>query len=188
MVKNFGGNKGKKIARKDHHQKESSLHLSKDKEFEVYAQVIKNYGNNMVEVILIDGTTRKCRIPGKFIRRKRDNNITVGTWLLVGKDEFYLGNSSSGKTMSSSVLAVYNNDDKIKLQNNETSVDWNIFITNDSKTLGSYESETSGYDVIQFSDEKTQEYKDLINSQIDATKSGIINSIIYGKEIDIDDI
>ena len=89
MVKNFGGNKSKKMGRK--FVKEQADHgvglktrLSEDP-CEVYAAVAKEYGNGRVLVKCVDGEERIMIIRKKFKGRgKRDNIIRVGTWVLVG--------------------------------------------------------------------------------------------------------
>jgi hypothetical protein len=188
MVKNVGGgNKSKGFARKNFVKKDHALRVSEDED-EVYAQVSKIYGGTMCQVITIDGTEMLCHIRGKFRGRgKRDNFIGNGTWLLVGKREWEK-ESAKGKLLNCDVIEVYNDADKIKLKNNLTSVDWSIFITNDSKMVGS--SEALDNDDIQFSDEKTQEYQDLINAQVAAAQLGKSTTITDddGEIIDVDDI
>ena len=191
MVKNVGGgNKSKGFARKNFAKKDHALRVSQEED-EVYAQVTKIYGGTMCQVITIDGDEMLCHIRGKFRGRgKRDNFIGNGTWLLVGKREWEK-EAAKGKLLNCDVIEVYNDADKIKLKNNVTSVNWHIFIANDSKTLGSSETEGALDDVIEFADEKTQEYQELINAQVAAAHSGKANIIIStddGEEIDVDDI
>ena len=189
MVKNVaGGNKSKGFARKNFVKKDHALRTSED-EAEVYAQVTKIFGGTMCQVSTIDGTQMLCHIRGKFRGRgKRDNFIGNGTWLLVGKREWEK-EASKGKLMNCDVIEVYNDADKIKLKNNLTSVDWSLFVTNDSKMIGSDETDGILNDTIEFADEKTQEYQDLINSQVTAAQAGKSNIITDdGEIIDVDDI
>jgi Rod binding domain-containing protein len=79
--------------------------------------------------------------------------------------------------------------DKNKLKNNITTVDWSLFISNDSKTISSMEDTVDTDKDVIFTDEKTQEYQELIEQQLAATKSGIKTSLITNDvEINVDDI
>jgi len=189
MVKNVtGGNKSKGFARKNFVKKDCALRVSQD-EAELYAQVTKVFGGSACQVTTLEGTQMLCHIRGKFRGRgKRDNFIGNGTWLLVGKREWEK-EAVKGKLLNCDVIEVYNDSDKNKLKNNLTSVNWSLFITNDSKMIGSGESEVHEDEFI-FSDEKTEEYKELIELQLasaQAGKSTIINTD-DGEEIDVDDI
>ena len=90
MVKNTkGGKNAKKFGRKFSNQGGPSiLRMSKDPA-EVYACCSKIYGGANIEVKCVDGVDRLCIMRNKFRGRgKRDNVISVGTWLLVGLREF----------------------------------------------------------------------------------------------------
>ena len=132
-----------------------------------------------------------CHIRGKFRGRgKRDNFIGNGTWLLVGKREWEK-EASKGKLLNCDVIEVYNDSDKIKLKNNITTVDWTLFITNDTKIIGSVSSEYKETDLgIVFTDEKTQEYQELIETQVAAAQAGrsVIITTDDGDIVDVDDI
>lgn len=191
MVKNVsGGNKSKGFARKNITKKDNALRSSEDED-ELYAQVTKIFGGTMCEVISIDGTNMLCHIRGKFRGRgKRDNFIGNGTWLLVGKREWEK-EASKGKLLNCDVIEVYNDSDKIKLKNNITTVDWTLFITNDTKIIGSVSSEYKETDLgIVFTDEKTQEYQELIETQVAAAQAGrsVIITTDDGDIVDVDDI
>jgi initiation factor 1A len=190
MVKNFGGNKAKGFARKSFAKNDNALRISQE-EAELYAQVTKVYGGKMCQVTTIDGIEMLCHIRGKFSGRgKRDNFIGNGTWLLVGKREWEKENDlPAGKLLNCDVIEVYNEGDKNKLKNNITTVNWSPFINNDTKTLGNeVEDCNTGF---TFSDEKTQEYQELIESQIRSSQQTGTASIITtddGVIIDVDDI
>ena len=191
MVKNVsGGNKSKGFARKNITKKDNALRSSEDED-ELYAQVTKIFGGTMCEVISIDGTNMLCHIRGKFRGRgKRDNFIGNGTWLLVGKREWEK-EASKGKLLNCDVIEVYNDSDKIKLKNNITTVDWTLFITNDTKIIGSVSSEYKETDLgIVFTDEKTQEYQEFIETQVAAAQAGrsVIITTDDGDIVDVDDI
>ena len=189
MVKNVsGGNKSKGFARKNLVKKDNSLRISED-DAEVYAQVTKIFGGSMCQVITLDGCEMLCHIRGKFRGRgKKDNFIGNGSWLLVGLREWEK-EAKEGKLLNCDVIEVYNDGDKIKLTNNITSINWTLFINNDTRKHGVDDSQDNTG--IVFADEKTQEYQDLIESQVEAARSGIKSTSITtddGVVIDVDDI
>lgn len=190
MVKNtVGGSKHKGFARKNNVIKNhnNALRVSED-EAELYAQVMKIYGGASCQVINLKGESLLCHIRGKFRgRSKRDNFIGNGTWLLVGLREWEK-EPAPGKLLNCDVIEVYSDADKNRLKNNITNVNWSVFVNNDNKLFTSKENEED--DGIVFTDEKTQEYEELIEAQIDYSSKGI-NHIITtddGEEVDVDDI
>ena len=87
MVKNKkGGSRHKKQASKNTRDVSFNTKLRKAKEDgEMYARVIKMNGNGMADVICNDGVTRLLIIRRKFRgRNRRDNQVSLGTMLLVG--------------------------------------------------------------------------------------------------------
>lgn len=188
MVKNSGGNKAKGFARKSFAKTDRQLRVSTDPE-EVYAQVTKVLGGMMCQVITLEGTEMLCHIRGKFRGRgKRDNFIGNGTWMLVGKREWEK-ESVNGKLLNCDVIEVYSDSDKNKLKNTMTSVNWSLFVGNDSKMFGNeVVDDDSGF---VFSDEKTQEYQELIDAHVKSTIKNGESKIITtddGEDIDVDDI
>jgi len=187
MVKNAGGNKAKGFARKSFGKHDNELRISQDPA-ELYAQVIKIYGGKNCQVTTIDGTEMLCHIRGKFSGRgKRDNFIGNGTWMLVGTREWE--KEADGKLLNCDVIEVYNDNDKIKLKNNITTVNWSRFIGNDNRMVGA-EEEQEGSFGFEFGDEKTQEYQALIEAQMKAAKAGGASIIDTddGNFINVDDI
>jgi translation initiation factor IF-1 len=191
MVKNVGGgNKSKGFARKNFVKKDTLLRVSED-EAEIYAQVTKMCGGRICLVIAINGVEMVCHIRGKFAGRgKRDNFIETGTWLLVGLREWEK-EKSVDKPQNCDIIEVYSNEDKNKLKNNITDVNWNLFIMNDNKQTGGNVKTNECDDGITFADEKTQEFQELIEIQSSLSKTGVSSSIITtddGEVIDVDDI
>ena len=187
MVKNFGGNKAKGFARKSFAKTDKDLRISQEPD-EIYAQVTKIFGGKNCQVTTLDGTEMLCHIRGKFSGRgKRDNFIGNGTWMLVGKREWE--KEAEGKLLNCDVIEVYNDNDKIKLKNNITSVNWSRFIGNDTRMLGAEEDEAPEIG-FSFGDEKTQEYQAIIEAQMKASKRGGASIIDTddGDVIDVDDI
>lgn len=190
MVKNAtGGNKSKGQARKFITAKPSNkLRVSEDP-CEVYSQVTKTLGNGMCHVISVDNVTRLCHIRGKFRGRgKRDNFIGNGSWVLVGLREWDLDKTDTKKLTSCDLLEVYGALEKERLKSTVHGVDWATFISNDSKNTNTEKVD----DIIDFMDDGTEEYQELIEAQVAATKLSTGKNIIIntddGDEIDVDDI
>jgi translation initiation factor IF-1 len=178
MVKNnFGGNKSKGFARKNMVKSTTRLRLAKE-EGEIYAQAVKVMGGNIASVIDIYGNPLRAHIRGKFRGRgKHDNFIGPGTWLLVGLHNWQ---DKSGDIKDCDILEVYGETDKTRLKNSVTNIDWNKFVTNDSKTTD--DKDELG---IEFADESTHEYQQLIAS---LTNNTTTKTIITDEEVDVDDI
>lgn len=87
------------------------------------------------------------------------------------------------------MIEVYSQSDKERLKNIVNNVNWSLFITNDTKSINSSLTDSAASD-IQFSDNKTQEYEELIAASLAETSSGKNNIITTddGDEIDVDDI
>lgn len=186
MVKNStGGNKSKGFARKNLIKRDTTLRVAHE-EGEIYAQAVKVMGGNIASAIDIEGNPLRAHIRGKFRGRgKRDNFIGPGTWLLVGLHGWESEKSKPTDIRNCDILEVYNDSDKTRLKNSVTSINWTKFITNDNKTIVSeHHDDDSG---IQFTDEATEEYENIIAAQ--ATE-GARNNIIMdnGEEINVDDI
>ena len=191
MVKNTGGNKAKGFARKNMIKGTTTLRVSEDPA-EIYAQAIKISGGSMCRVHDLKGQEMNCHIRGKFRGRgKRDNLIVPGTWLLVGLREWEQ-EPSPGKLLNCDLIEVYSDNDKIKLKNSVTFVDWSPFIANDTRMIGSisYGSGGDATNDIEFADDKTQEYQALIEAHLADSKSGKSTIIATedGEEINVDDI
>jgi translation initiation factor IF-1 len=192
MVKNTsGGSKTKNQARK-HVTKPPTAYLRvSEDESEVYAQAVKILGGSICSVIDINGKPMSCHIRGKFRGRgKRDNFISPGTWLLVGVWDWENRDketNSKGKLLNCDLLEVYNDTDKAKLKNSITNVNWTLFINNDLKTIAMTNKDDAD-DGLVFSDERTQEYEDLISAQIARGKKSTIIEETECDEINVDDI
>jgi translation initiation factor 1A len=189
MVKNTtGGSKTKGQGRKFITAKSNNaLRLSHD-ESELYAQVTKVLGGAMCHVVCIDDKTRLCHIRGKFRGRgKRDNFVGNGTWILVGLREWEAGKSSSSdKLENCDLLEVYNELDKDRLKSTVINVNWNNFIVNDNKNSKTTDESSN---LFEFSDEKTEEYRQLIDAQVTESRAGNLAIISDdGELINVDDI
>ena len=151
MVKNStGGNKSKGFARKNLVKRDTALRVAKE-EGEIYAQAVKIMGGSIASVIDIEGNPLRAHIRGKFRGRgKRDNFIGPGTWLLVGLHDWQTS-SKPGDVKECDILEVYSDTDKNRLKNSVTTVNWDVFISNDTKTIGTTEDEGVD-DGIEFAD------------------------------------
>ena len=115
MVKNNGGNKAKKFASKSFNVPQKATRFAIDSG-EVYAIINKILGGNMCEVLCIDGIIRNCIIRGKFSgKRKRDNILTRGKWVLVGLRDWEI---TAKEKQKCDLLEVYTDVDKEKLIKN----------------------------------------------------------------------
>lgn len=167
MVKNVKGGNHKNQARKHNTSNDKKLRLKKD-DLELYAYVVTKPGGNKLNVFCMDGKTRMCTIPGKFINRgRRDNMIEKGSWLLVGLRDW-----ESKERGNCDLLEVYNDSEKTKLKNN-VNENWSIFMPKDSAPV----------DDIHFTDDY-EEQQETIRNEI-VTSSQFVD---MGEEIDYDDI
>ena len=164
---------------------------------EMYAVCTKLYGQGHIEVVCHDNKSRLCVIRKKFKGRgKRDNSVTVGTWLLIGKREFEV--RAADKKEKCDLLEVYRDNDKIALQQHENDIPWSVL-----KSQAPEGTEAEEDDVFQFVDERTMKYNEMLEENIkhnddndDNDSKGAAclegdddDSIGFGKnEIDIDDI
>ena len=154
MVKNQGGgNKAKKFSNKSFNISDRATRFSSE-EGEKYAVVQKMMGNNICEVLCIDGKIRNCIIRGKFSGRgRRDNRLSRGIWVLIGLRDWEISSKDKEKC---DLLEVYNDNDKERLIKNST--------FNFRAFLG-INSEEDNSDFVKF----VNENEELINS--DSEKS-----------------
>ena len=114
MVKNTtGGCKTKGNARKFSapNLTRSAIRLSKNK-FEIYACVVKYFGQGRCSVKTVNDEELSCVIRNKFKGRSKHNNlISVGTILLVGLRDW-----ETPPYKICDVLEVYDNDDYNQLK------------------------------------------------------------------------
>ena len=116
MVKNLkGGNKAKKGRTFG-----PSIFRPAKEEGELYATVIKNMGNGILEVQCIDGEKRQCILRKKFIGRQRDV-LTVGSWILVGLRDW------ETKSTKCDLLEIYTPIDVERLLT--TNGNWSVLMT-----------------------------------------------------------
>jgi initiation factor 1A len=192
MVKNTGGNKTKGQARKfantaDNKYDNRNLRESTD-ELEIYAQVEKVLGNGMYNVMCLDQKNRLCHSAGKFKgRNKKDNFVSLGTWLLVGLREYESGGSNK-KLQNCDLLEVYTDIEKERLKTS-TKTDWAAFIQNDDKNSFTSKKVSDSSEGYNFSDAKTTEYQELMQAELlKPVEKREIVTVAGGDEIDVSDI
>tara|TARA_Y100000992_G_scaffold35921_1_gene20141 strand:- start:4070 stop:4627 length:558 start_codon:yes stop_codon:yes gene_type:complete len=185
MVKNFGGNKSKKLARKvvsaprDNKLRTPNL----DEPDEQFACVSKMLGNGMCHVLCADQITRLCIIRNKFRgRSKRDNTLIPGSFVLIDVRSWESINEQ--KIQKCDLLEVYNKSEMDRLKDTIT-FDWNIF-----KGIGTHDTDQlndTDNDIFAFTDNDTTELEQDIRNN---TKTTINESSILEDydDIDIDDI
>ena len=133
MVKNTkGGKNSKKIARKNVTVPSAKTMRYVVEEGELYGTVVKHYGGQC-QVMTIDGELRLCIVRGKFKgRQRRDNNISLGSWVIVGLRDWEM--RADGKKKCD-LLYVYNDIEKENLKQN-TRVNFSELNKANSETIG----------------------------------------------------
>ncbi len=187
MVKNFGGNKSKKLARKViSAPRDNKLRLPDSSQpDEQFACVSKMLGNGMCHVVCGDQKTRLCIIRNKFRgRSKRDNTLKPGTYLLI--DVRSWESVVAGKIQKCDLLEVYNEGEKSRLEDT-ISFNWSIF--KGIGVNGEDKSQTDDNDIFEFVEGKDIEMENDILKNAKETLQEQENILgDYEDEIDIDDI
>lgn len=88
MVNNKHGGKHKHLARKHNTEEKTFNTRMKKDSMEHYGFVEKNLGNGHFDVLCDDDVLRRCRLPGAFKKKKRDNYVAVKGFVLIGKYDF----------------------------------------------------------------------------------------------------
>jgi len=116
MVKNAGGNKAKKQARKTVGGLNTTTQNVRytAEPGEIYAVIEKIYGGKTCQVMCEDGVSRRCTIRRKFSSaRKGDNAIAPGTWIMAG---LYDWEKRADGTQTCDMLEVYSSGERDKLK------------------------------------------------------------------------
>jgi hypothetical protein len=117
MVKNSGGNKSKKVARKNVSSTTTQDVRKAADASEMYASVIKIYSSQRCSVLGADGNTYQCTIRGKFLKNKRSGDGLInGAWVLIG---FYDWEVRADGSKKCDLLEIYSNMEKDKLKQME---------------------------------------------------------------------
>ena len=177
MVKNLGGNKSKRGARK-HTQPATHTNTRKAvEEGEVYGSVTNVFGNGRAEVMCIDGNRRLLMIRKKFKgRNKRDNTIGKGTWVLAGKREWEVRGTNDKEVCD--LLEVYSATDVENLKNSVV-CDWRVLASEKDTALVQDEE-------LVFEDDRTQHYAEIMDNAETADIGSALDWL--DEDVDIDDL
>ena len=202
MVRNEGGgNKMKHLARKhvngSSQQQNKFLRVSQSKE-EIYAYIARLLGNSMCLVKCVDGYERLCHIRGKFTgRSKRENALSQGTWVLIGlrqwdaEKEFASKVSKTDKKIQKcDLLEIYSASEREKLRVQEKI--FQDLVTEGTNSDGGGNGNSSDDEFktrynIEFKDQKTMEYQEIISQGGKLSKLATASyQDIYGQISDSD--
>ena len=180
MVKNFGGNKSKRGARKYLTTSQTRNTRKAELEGETYAMIKNIYGNGRAEILCIDGISRILIIRKKVKgRNKRENNVSKGVWVLAGKRQWEVRDINTKEVCD--LLEVYDTND-IDFLKNSVDMDWSIFsIQKDEDTDDIGEEVT-------FVDEETQQYEDIINAEDNTHVTAKLDWLENDSDLDLDDL
>ena len=180
MVKNtFGGNKHKSQARKFTNTKASNKLRIAEEEGEIYCVVTKMLGNGMFYAHGIDEHKRLGHIRGKFSGRgKRDNNVEIGKWVLLGEREWDIKKEKTDKEIiiKCDLLEVYNDLDKERLKDT-VDAKWSVLITENTS------NEKTKDELIYFTNDKEEETQRIL----DELANNKLNIIEFKKTEDAND-
>jgi translation initiation factor IF-1 len=149
MVKNTnGGSKAKGFARKHASNNNNNNDVRVvEEEGEIYAIVTKMCGGSMFQCYGIDHVERLCHIRGSFSgRKKRDNIVVNGGWVLIGVREWDKKDEETQSTTTSTaskkkklpqcdLLEVYNDKDRERLMAT-VKENWKILVKHDPTRIG----------------------------------------------------
>jgi len=184
MVKNNGGNKSKRGARKHSFIPQNKKTRLPEEEGEVFAVVVKILGGPNCQVKCSDGKERLCVIRNKFRGRgKRDNIISPGIWVLVGVRDWEV---RCGVESRCDLLVVYSSDDKEEIKKK---TDKKILIALQSVQEPG-DSLSPEDDVVDFVDNsKEEQYMEAIEAMdANENKEKKLDTFEDDNEIDWDDI
>tara|TARA_B100000963_G_C22619979_1_gene669427 strand:+ start:2023 stop:2583 length:561 start_codon:yes stop_codon:yes gene_type:complete len=139
MVKNkVGGNKAKKYGRKHVLGDNQMVKVRFTKEEgEMYAIVIKHYGQGRMDVLCEDDNIRSCIIRKKFRGRHRHNNkAVVGYFVMVGIREW---ETTSKNKETCDLLETYDDQEKDRLIQRQPNVPFNYMLKRCNDLCGNQE-------------------------------------------------
>lgn len=199
MGKNTHGGAGhKKFARKHNETSKRTQQIkANDDPNKLYAIATKMLGNNMIECHCIDNKPRLCHIRGRFAgRNKRDNIISVGSWILIGLREWETSHPIDVKNSKKhkrkldqcDLLEIYDNSSKEILKNVDSNVNWSILHAND---LSKVEFETkydNDNDEFKFMTERDEEVLKITEQIKSSTKRVVMEENDDEDDVNVDDI
>jgi len=150
-------------------QSNKFLRVSQCKE-EIYAYIMRLLGNSMCMVKCFDGYERLCHIRGKFTgRSKRENALSQGTWVLVGLRQWDADKEFANKASKTQkniqkcdLLEIYSSSEREKLRVQEKIFQDVVVDGSNSDNTNDSDDEFKTNYTVEFKDEKTLEYQEII--------------------------
>ena len=176
MVKNSGGNKSKKVARKN----VAPNNIVKDvrqvsEPGEMYAAISKIYSSRRCDVVCSDGNQYQCNVRGKFLKSKNGGNnaLAVGVWVMVG---FYDWEVRSDGKKNCDLLEIYSPDEKEKLKQLESKDDLKAIMK-----IGELEGTEKEFAFSQFKEDTIVSEDSLSSNEEDEADEDDMNKSIKSK-------
>jgi len=122
-----------------------------EEEGELYAVVTAIQGGSCAAVVCDDGVARICIMRKKFRGRgKRDNTVSRGSWVLVGRRDW-----ESGLRNNCDLIEVYTRDEMVQLETMQGN--WAALKAAVADDVGA-----GGGSSVYFVDDKTSQYLDIL--------------------------
>ena len=176
MVKNkVGGNKAKKFGRKHilGDNEPVKVRFTKE-EGEMYAIIVKHYGQGRMEVLCEDDKLRSCIIRKKFRGRHRHHNkASIGYFIMVGLREW----ETSKEKETCDLLETYDDQEKEKLMQQQPHVPFNNMLKRCNEMCGGSNEHDDLNDIVEFTN---LDNNDIINENMN-------DNIDHGGGCDDDD-
>ena len=189
MVKNkVGGNKAKKYGRKHMLGDNQAVKVRFAKEEgEMYAIVIKHFGQGRMDVLCEDDKIRSCIIRKKFRGRHRHNNkASVGYFIMVGIREWEM-TSKSKETCD--LLETYDDQEKDRLMQCQSKVPFQYMLKRCNDLCGINDSPLQENDnMIQFTNNDEEDQDSEEDQDFTQNNNVQVNSDINIDGIDFDEI
>ena len=168
MVKNkVGGNKAKKYGRKHMVGDNMPVKVRFTKEGEMYAIVIKHYGQGRMDVLCEDDQIRSCVIRKKFRgRHKHNNKAVVGYFIMVGLRDW----ETSKDKENCDLLETYDDQEKEKLIQRQPNIPFNYMLKRCNEMIGTSDNDNENIDTsIHFTTNENDEEDEDLNNKIEET-------------------
>jgi hypothetical protein len=177
MVKNTGGNKSKKVARKNAGSNSGNSQEVRrvNDPCEMYAAVTKIYSSRRCDVTGTDGKTYQCNVRGKFLKNKRagNNALVPGVWIIIG---FYDWEVRGDGSKTCDLLEIYSPIEKEKLKQLESH---NLAAI---MNIGEMEGTENEFTFSKFKEIDEEENIDSSSSEEEAIDKEIIAPVITAKQ------
>lgn len=177
MVKNTGGNKSKKVARKNAGSNSGNSQEVRrvSDPCEMYAAVTKIYSSRRCDVTGTDGKTYQCNVRGKFLKNKRagNNALVPGVWIIIG---FYDWEVRGDGSKTCDLLEIYSPIEKEKLKQLEAH---NLAAI---MNIGEMEGTENEFTFSKFKETEEEENIDSSSSEEEAIDKEIIAPAVVVKQ------